>query len=534
MKLDFSHIRGDIFGGITAGVVALPLALALGVASGAGAIAGMYGAIIVGFFAALFGGTQTQITGPTGPMVVVFAGLFASLSGNVELVFTAVVLAGVLQILFGIFGLGQYIKLVPYPVVSGFMSGIGAIIVILQVGRLLGHVPPAGTVPALQFIPSALSDPNWSAVVVGGVSLALCYLWPAKLGKYLPAPLAALLIATGLGLMLPNVPLLGDIPSGLPSFHMPAFTQEALLLVTEAAFILAVLGSIDSLLTSLVADNMTRTRHESNRELVGQGIGNLVAGLFGGVASAGATMRTVINIRAGGRTRISGMIHSLLLLAVVLGLGPLAAKIPHAALAGILVKVGFDIVDWGYLRKAHRGPRWDLILMLLVLSTTVFVDLITAVAIGVVLAALAFVRQMAQEQIKSIAEHPPRVDDPEERALLESAEGGVFMFDFGGPLSFGAAADVGHHVNERTKEGVKAIVLDFSRVPFMDVSAARAVETIACDAERADRKVFTTGINENVRRVLSGLNADCCISPDNYFEKRVDALRKAVDSVADK
>lgn len=532
MKLSFEHLRGDIYGGLTAGIVALPLALALGVASGAGAIAGMYGAIIVGFFAALFGGTQTQITGPTGPMVVVFAGLFASLSGQVELVFTAVVLAGIMQILLGAFGFGQYIRLVPYPVVSGFMSGIGAIIVILQLGRLLGHEPPAGTLSALAFIPTAVSSPNWAALSVGVVALAVAYLWPAKLGKYLPAPLAALLAATALGLSIPNVPLLGDIPSGLPSFHMPVFDKASVFLVLEAAFILATLGAIDSLLTSLVADNMTRTRHESNKELIGQGIGNTLAGLFGGVASAGATMRTVINIRAGGRTRLSGMIHSLILLAIVLGLGPLAAKIPHAALAGILVKVGFDIVDWSYLRKAHRGPRWDLALMVLVLGVTVFVDLITAVALGVVLAALAFVRQMAEEQLQRIGAQPNQAEDPREQVLLDASEGRVSLFDFGGPLSFGAAADLGHHVRERANGVTRIMVLDFSRVPFMDVSAAMAVETIACDAKRAGKRVMISGMNDKVRNVINGLKADCCLAQQDYYTNRIEALTAALDALS--
>lgn len=531
MSFDFKHLRGDIYGGITAGIVALPLALALGVASGAGAIAGLYGAIIVGFFAALFGGTSTQITGPTGPMVVVFAGLFAGLSGQVELVFTAVVLAGLLQIAFGFLGFGQYIRLVPYPVVSGFMSGIGAIIVILQIGRLLGHEPPGGTLPALAYIPEALSSPNMSALLIGGVALAVSYLWPSNLAKYLPGPLAALLIATGLGFVLPNVPILGNIPTGLPEFHMPVFDQGAIWIVLEAALILAVLGAIDSLLTSLVADNMTRTRHDSKRELIGQGIGNTVAGLFGGVASAGATMRTVVNIRAGGRTKLSGIIHSVLLLAIVLGLGSLASYIPHAALAGILVKVGFDIVDWSYIRKAHRGPRWDLVLMAMVLGLTVFVDLITAVAAGVVLASLAFIRQMAHVQLESLNGLPDRPNDPEENAVLERAGGRILLFDFGGPLSFGAAADLGHQVRERARHNSSAIILDFSRVPFIDVSAARAVETIACDARQADKRIYATGMNDEIRGVLRGLDADCCLPLENHYEQRIDALRAALSVI---
>src|SRR5690606_24807778 len=382
MRLDTSNLRGDIYGGITTGVVALPLALALGVASGMGAIAGLYGAIFVGFFAAVFGGTKPQISGPTGPMVVVLAGLAASFPGRPELIFTAVVLAGLFQIGFGLLKFGEYIRLVPYPVVSGFMSGMGAIIISLQIGRLVGGEPPGDPVSALMYMPQAVSDINFSAVAIGVVTLGIVFYWPKEFGKYLPGPLAGLVIGTLMGLVLSRAPVLGDIPSGLPTFYLPQFDRSAMLLIVEAALILATLGAIDSLLTSLVADNVTRTRHNSNRELIGQGIGNTIAGFFGGIAGAGATMRTLVNIRTGGRTPISGMLHSLLLLAVVLGLGPLASQIPHAALAGILVKVGWDIIDWSYLKNAHRGPRWDLLLMALVLALTVFVDLITAVAVG--------------------------------------------------------------------------------------------------------------------------------------------------------
>jgi sulfate permease, SulP family len=527
-RLDTSNLRGDIYGGITAGIVALPLALALGVASGMGAIAGLYGAIFVGFFAALFGGTPSQISGPTGPMVVVLAGLVATMPGRPELIFTAVMLAGVFQIAFGLLRFGEYIRLVPYPVVSGFMSGIGAIIIILQIGRFVGGDPPGEPLSALVYVPEAFSAINFSALAVGVLTLVVVFYWPKEFGRYMPGPLAALIIGTLVGLFL-NVPVLGNIPTGLPQFIMPAFERDAMLIVLEAAVILAALGAIDSLLTSLVADNVTRTRHESNRELIGQGIGNTLAGMFGGIAGAGATMRTLVNIRTGGRTQISGMLHSLLLLAIVLGLGPLASQIPHAALAGILVKVGWDIIDWSYLKNAHRGPRWDLLLMALVLGLTVFVDLITAVAAGVVLASIAYVRQVAKAQIQAIIDLPPAADSEEEADLLERARGRIQVFDFGGPLSFGAAADVGHHVRERSmRHGTEILVLDFSRVPFMDVSAARAVETIACDAKHTGKTVYLTGLRDDVRAVLAALNADHCVDPDCRYPRRIDALHVAV------
>ena len=531
---DFSHLRGDIFGGLTAGVVALPLALAFGEASGAGPIAGVYGAIIVGFFAALFGGTPSQISGPTGPMIVVFAGVFASLSGDVSLVFATVVLAGVIQIAFGLLGFGQYIRLVPYPVVSGFMSGIGCIIIALQLARLFGHEPAgSGTIPALMEVPNAVSNPNWEALGIGLLTLAIVFRWPAKWGRYLPGPLAALITGTVASLGLNTVPVLGDIPTGLPQFIMPAFSSDTLLIVFEAAMILAVLGAIDSLLTSLVADNMTRTRHHSNRELIGQGVGNTIAGFFGGIPGAGATMRTVVNIRTGGVTKISGMLHSLLLLAVVVVLAPLASKIPHAVLAGILVKVGYDIIDVSYLKRAHRGPRFDLALMVMVLSLTVFVDLITAVVAGVVVAALAFVKQVADAQLAAAAgENSEAVDGLSEleSTLLNECGNRLTYFDLGGPLSFGAAADLGHHVRERiSPTHHTSLVLDFSKVPFMDVSAARAVETIALDAAHAGKHLYVCGINEQVTASLEGLGVSELIPAISRFETRMDALSAARD-----
>ncbi len=370
------------------------------------------------------------------------------------------------------------------------MSGIGCIIIALQLARLFGHEPAeSGTIPALMEVPTAVSNPNMGALGVGLLTLGIVFFWPSNWGRYLPGPLAALIIGTLVSLALTDVPILGAIPTGLPDFIVPAFSSATILIVFEAAMILAILGAIDSLLTSLVADNMTRTRHHSNRELIGQGVGNMAAGFFGGIPGAGATMRTVVNIRTGGVTKISGMLHSLLLLAVVLVLAPLASKIPHAVLAGILVKVGYDIIDWSYLRRAHRGPRFDLLLMVMVLSLTVFVDLITAVVAGVVVAAVAFVKQVADEQL-----------------------------------------DLGHQVRERlSPKHHTSLVLDFGRVPFMDVSAARAVETIALDAVHAGKHLYLCGINEAVAASLEGLGVNEHLSDEHRYATRLEALQAARD-----
>lgn len=536
IKLDTSHLRGDIYGGLTAGVVALPLALAMGVASGLGPIAGLYGAIFVGFFAALFGGTEPQISGPTGPMTVVCAGLAASISahpdlmGNTGLIFTAIMMAGLFQVALGLFRLGEYIRLVPYPVISGFMSGIGGIIIILQISPMLGHSAPAGTVDALFYTPTALLDINVVALIIGAMTLLIACKWPGKLGKFVPGPLAALIIGTLVSLLVGGAPILGDIPSGLPQIHLPEFSTISFFIVAEAAFVLALLGSIDSLLTSLVSDNMTRSRHDSNKELIGQGIGNAVAGLFGGAPGAGATMRTVVNIRTGGRTRISGMIHALVLLGVVLGLGAYASYIPNAVLAGILIKVGLDIIDWNYIKNAHRGPRWDLALMLIVVGLTIFVDLITAVAAGVILASIAFVKQVAKDQMERLQQtHMIRHNASDrEIEILDILGDKVNIFDFAGPMSFGAAADLGHHARSQLEGGALAIILDFSRVPFLDVSAALAIETVARDAAASKRKVYPCGMSEAVEDTLSALEADKHIDPSNHYKTREEALEAAL------
>lgn len=524
LSYDRANLRPDLYGGITAGVVALPLALAFGEASGAGPIAGLWGAIIVGFFAAMLGGTPTQVSGPTGPMIVVFAGVFSSLSGDLSLIFASVVVAGLIQIALGVLKFGRYISLVPYPVVSGFMSGIGVIIILLQASRLFGGAPEdGGTLGALDAIPGAVANPNMSAVALGALTLAMVFLWPTNWGKFVPGALAALTVGTLVGyLVLPDAPNLGDIPVGLPDFVLPSITGDTAFIILEAGLILAILGSIDSLLTSLVADNMTRTRHGSNRELVGQGVGNTIAGLFGAIPGAGATMRTVVNIRSGGVTRLSGMVHALFLLAVVLVLGPVAAVIPHAVLAGILVKVGYDILDIEYLKRALKGPRADLGVFVVVLGVTVFIDLITAVAVGVVLAALAFVKQLADRQLDNF-NITKSIDDPADTELLQAADDQITVFELDGPLSFGAAADLVHRAQDELVDETKFIVLDFTRTPFLDTSATRAIEAITAYADDADIEVFSVVTSNEISTMLGDVSG---IS--QTFSTRTSALTEAV------
>ena len=532
--LSFTNLRGDLAGGIVAAVVALPLALAFGVASGAGAVAGLYGAIIVGFFAALFGGTPAQVSGPTGPMTVVMAGLIAQFGQEPALVFTAVILGGGLQILLGLSGVGQYIALMPYPVISGFMSGIGVIIIILQVGPLVGHVGPSGDVLlSLAMLPSFVTDPVIDALALGVVSLAVMYGMPSRVGSVVPPPLIALLAGSVLGAFaFPEAPVIGPIPTGFPMPIFPSLHFDALHVVIEEAIVLAMLGSLDSLLTSLVCDNLTRTQHGSNRELIGQGIGNAVAGLFGGLPGAGATMRSVINIRSGGQTPISGVFHAIVLLAVLLGLGPLAERIPLAVLAGILMKVGVDIIDWRFLKHVLHAPRADVTIMLVVCGMTVLADLIMAVAVGMVLASVLFVKQMADLELMNLRVITDREGEStlteEEADVLGRQKGQIILIHIGGPMSFGSAKNMVRRLEGIARwKSFSIVVLDLSKVSAIDGSAALAVEDMIRMAQAHGQHLILVGTQPTVNEVLEGLGVVKLLRPGHHHPTRLEALRHA-------
>ncbi len=408
MNYNFTTLRGDLFGGITSAVVALPVALAFGVASGLGAAAGLYGAIAVGFFASVFGGTRSQISGPTAPMTVAMAVIITSHATNLTEALTVVVLGGLLQVLLGILRVGRFVAYTPYVVVSGFMSGIGIIIMLIQTLPALG-APNAlgGPVGAVRALPEAVGDIDLSAFAITILTLAVGVLWPRRLARLLPAPLMALIAGTLLGVLwLNDAPIIGQVPTGLPGVQFGLPSASFLAHAVQPALILALLGSVDSLLTSLIADSLTGTRHNPDRELIGQGIGNMVAGVFGGLPGAGATMGTVTNIRAGGLTQVSGALRAVLLLALVLGLGRYVEPIPLAALAGVLMKVGWDIIDWRLLARVHRIRREHLFVMLMTLGLTVFVDLVTAVAIGLIAAGMAHARQLEQLELDSVVSVP--------------------------------------------------------------------------------------------------------------------------------
>jgi len=536
--LHFNNLRGDFFGGITAAIVALPLALAFGVTSGAGPIAGLYGAVCTGFFAALFGGTPSQITGPTGPMTVVIASIFTSLVARnpdhgLAMGFTVVMLGGVLQIVMGVLRLGKYITLMPYTVISGFMSGIGVIIILLQIAPLLGYPGASGVMSSVGQLPMVMANINPVAAGLGILTLAIVFFMPARVKRLVPAPLIALVACTLISIwQFPAgaLPRIGDIPSGLPSLYLPYFSWIELKDILVYSVMLAVLGAIDSLLTSLVADNMTRSQHVSDRELIGQGIGNMVSGVLGGLPGAGATMRTVINVKSGGKTPISGIVHALILALIVWKAGALTEPIPHAVLAGILIKVGIDIIDWNFLKRAHRLSPKGASVMYLVLGLTVFVDLITAVVVGVFVANLLTIKNLTDLQLQEMKAitHGDNEDwlSVEEHDLLEAAQGRVLMFRLNGPLSFGAAKGITKRMD--IVEHCDILILDLSDVQRLGVTALLAIETMLKDTLAQRRQVFVVTQEGQVQHRLYSLKIVNQLPPIFQVNSRLEALRRAL------
>ena len=524
--LNFNHIRGDIFGGVTAGIVALPLALAFGSQTPLGAEAGLYGAIAIGFFAALLGGTETQVSGPTGPMTVVSIGVILSamaMAGSsgindvtLGIIIATFFVAGLIELLFGIIGIGKYIKYIPYPVVSGFMSGIGVIILVLQIFDFFGYAgtdAPKNIVGIITGVGLALANINWVAVTVAMATIAIIYLFP-RVTKAVPSTLVALIVVSAAAYFMKlDIPIIGDIPKGLPDLKVDTilavdFTDTKILFfILKYGLILAALGAIDSLLTSLVADNLTKTKHDSNRELMGQGIGNMAAAMIGGLPGAGATMRTVVNINSGGITRISGGIHGLFLLGVLLGLGVFVGVIPKAVLAGILITVGIGIVDYKGLRDIAKVPRADAVIMIVVLVMTVFVDLLQAVGVGMILASILFMKKISdvvedQSVVESLHNHiaakePAWADEIE---LPEHIKEKVFIKHLNGPMFFGFTMRFQELVQEIPN--IEEVIFRMERVPYMDQSGLYAFEEALSVLKKKNIDVIVTGLQKQPRELM--------------------------------
>ena len=489
-----SNFKGDLLGGITAGVIALPLAIALGVSSGLGATAGIYGSIIVGMLASIFGGTPTQISGPTGPLTVVIASVVAMHSDNANLIFAAILLSGIFQIILGLFKVGKLVNFIPYPVISGFMSGIGAIIILLQLNSFLGLEFNGTPVEALINVFKSIPNSDLHSVIIGGLTLLIVFFTPKKLAKIVPPPLIALILGTLTAIIFNfDVKTIGEIPQAFPSLTIPTFKLSEIEIIIPIALTLAIVGSIDSLLTALVADSLTKTKHESNQELIGQGIGNIVAALFGGVVSCGAMMRTAVNIKSGGRTRLSGIIHSVLLILIIIFLAPVAAKIPLAVLAGILIKVGIGIIDYKFIKLIKVAPRNDLLVILLVFLITIFDDLILAVGGGVVLSSVLFAANVAkQTDIKIVG----LSDVSQENYIDEDLKNKTMIMHIDGTLFFGSASQIASRIDDVLDN--RNVILDCSNLKSIDISAVFAMEDLILTLKGQNVRVIIIFNNREV------------------------------------
>ena len=536
LNYDLDTLRGDLFGGVTSMVVALPVSLGFGIASGMGAAAGLYGAIAVGFFASVFGGTRSQISGPTAPMTVAMAVVLTSHASSLAEALTVVVLAGLLQVLLGVSRIGRFVAYTPHVVVSGFMSGIGVIIMLMQSLPLLGASgATGGPMGAARALPAAVSDIDTSAFAIGAVTLAVGFLWPRRLSRFAPGPLVALAAGTALGVLwFTEAPVIGAIPVGLPSLQLGLPPADFLLHALQPAIILALLGSVDSLLTSLVADSMTGNRHNPDRELIGQGIGNMAAGLIGALPGAGATMGTVINIRSGGSTPVSGALRALLLFALVLGLGRLVEPIPLAALAGVLVKVGWDIIDWRMLARVHRLRREHLIVMLATLGLTVFVDLITAVAIGLIAGGMVHARRLERLELDSVVSAPlleasffaddtmPAQDDPHAARVGMVALRGTLSVASSHKLVSVVGLDIREH---------EVVIFDFSGTVYIDDSAAMVIGKLLDIAAESGTECIVMGLRDDVAATLLSLDILGGVPADRVVETLDEARRIAREAL---
>ncbi|MDN3699028.1 SulP family inorganic anion transporter [Vibrio cortegadensis] len=537
------NFKGDMFGGVTTAIISLPLALAFGVASGAGAEAGLWGAIMVGLFAALFGGSSSLISEPTGPMTVIMTAVMTSMMARypetgMAMTFTVVMMAGAFQILIGTLKLGKYITLMPYSVISGFMSGIGVILIILQLSPLLGHPAPSGGVMGtLNALPETLSNIQFGELFLGILTLLILFLLPDKYRKYMPAQLVALIVVTLLSVIIfdtDSIRRIGEIPAGLPSLVIPTVNAEMFTAMVIDALVLGTLGCIDTLLTAVIGDSLTRKDHDSDKELRGQGLANMLSGLFGALPGAGATMGTVTNIQVGARSPLSGVIRALVLALVVLVAGSLTEPIPMAVLAGIAVYVGFNILDWSFIQRAHKVSLQGMAIMYGVMLLTVFVDLIAAVGLGVFISNIIIIERLSREQarkVKAISDADdndvPLTDS--ERSLLDQANGKVLFFYLSGPMIFSVSKAISRQHN--SIDDYDAMILDLSDVPMIDVTVGLALENAIKDALDTNCEVYLLCPNESTLEQLEKFHVLDLVPEHNSFKFRYEALNAALEYV---
>ncbi|HHX8509236.1 TPA: SulP family inorganic anion transporter [Vibrio diabolicus] len=537
------NFKGDVFGGVTTAIISLPLALAFGVASGAGAEAGLWGAIMVGLFASLFGGSNTLISEPTGPMTVIMTAVLTSMMAKypetgMAMTFTVVMMAGAFQILLGTLKLGKYVTLMPYSVISGFMSGIGVILIILQLSPLMGHAAPSGGVlGTLSALPETISNLKFSELFLGLLTLGILFFFPKQYRKYVPAQLVALVAVTLLSVMLfdtEDIRRIGEIPAGLPSLVAPHIDPDMFVEMVIDALVLGTLGCIDTLLTAVIGDSLTRKEHDSDKELRGQGLANMISGLFGALPGAGATMGTVTNIQVGARSPLSGVIRALMLALVVLVAGGLTEPIPMAVLAGIAVYVGFNILDWSFIQRAHKVSFSGMAVMYGVMLLTVFVDLIVAVGLGVFISNIIIIERLSREQARQVKAISDADEDDvpltdSERGLLDRANSKVLFFYLSGPMIFSVSKAISRQHSSISDYDV--MILDLTDVPMIDVTVGLALENAIKDALDANCAVYLLCPNERTREQLEKFHVIDLVPNDNMYQFRYEALNAAVAHV---
>ena len=516
---------------MTAAVVALPLSLAFGVASGLGAIEGLYSAVVVGMLAALLGGSKTQISGPTAPLSVAMAVVFVDYAdGELSKALAIVAMAGIIQVLLGALRLGTFVAYTPYAVVSGFTSAVGLIIIIVQVLPFFGtEVALGGAIKSLREWPDAVTNVDPSALTLGLITLAVCIFWPGRLQRFLPPSVAALIIGTLVGVLwLSEAPTIGEVPTGLPDLMVPELSFGDLGSALPAAVTIALLGSINSLLTARVADSLTRQNHDPSRELMGAGVANVVVAFIGGVPGAGATSCTVANVKAGGRSRVSGVLCATILAALVLGLGRYVDSIPHAVLAGILIKIGFNIIDWRYLAHIHRVPRENVVVLALTLVLSIVSDLVIAVAVGLVMAALTGARQVERLELDKVISTPlldmtfladPEADDDafDLDDDDDSFAARVGLLSLRGSFTSASSTRLFKTINHDMAEH-EVVIFDFTDTAYVDDSAALAIGQLADTARDADTQCIVLGMSSMTDTSVYALNVLREIPEENFVE----------------
>lgn len=518
------YLKGDIFGGITAAVIALPIAVAFGVLSGVGAAAGLYAAIAIALFAAVFGGTSSMISGPTAPMAIAMAVVVTHSAATLTEAFTIVMLAGLIQIGFGVFRLGKFIAYTPYSVISGFLTGIGILIISTQILPVVGvPILEPGIKQLIENMPYALSNINYHAVAVAGLTIAIIVVWPKRLHRFVPDTLGALLLGSLLGMFVfTQAPVVGSIPSGFPTLQVPVLNVEFLIRIVEPALVLAIIGSVETLLVALVADAMTSSRHKSNKELVGQGIANVFSGLVGGLPGSGSPVPTVVNIRAGGRTRVSAVLTSLVLCAFLFDLGRLVERIPLAVLAALLVKIGWLIIDWRFVTRFARIEKSHVAVMLLTALLTVFVDILTAVVIGLIVSGMINAMNAEPLELDNVIS-VPLVDDFETEDPFSARTGLIRMT---GRFTVASASTLAHVISEDIREH-DVVIFDFTPTEYLDDSTVVVIRQLVNSAYEQGKPCIVMGLSDALARTLNSLDALQAIDKSSFVDTLSEARKIA-------